>query len=234
MSRQPTIGAPRRIFTRRRSRLGALLALAAVLVTGCAQGPGDPGLAEAPKDIQVQWVSADHLVRFAGDEAVMGPRERVLLDAFLAQMSPRPSDRFLIDVARPGEGEDLVRARFDAVMQRIRRIQPGAQGTLLAGGAAGPGSVRLMIGRYVALPPNCPNWSGPGGTNAGNLPHSNFGCANATNLSAMVADPADLLRGRELAPADGTAMAAAIARYRAGLVKDPRPQATTEGSGASE
>ena len=44
---------------------------------------------------------------------------------------------------------------------------------------------------------------------------SNFGCANERNLGLMVANPADLLRGREPGPADGDFAAFGIQRYRA-------------------
>ncbi len=42
---------------------------------------------------------------------------------------------------------------------------------------------------------------------------SNFGCATAVNLGLMVASPADLAGGRQLAPANGKPAAAAVDRY---------------------
>ena len=41
----------------------------------------------------------------------------------------------------------------------------------------------------------CPDWS-DAGKPIGEGQSSNFGCASSTNLAAMIADPADLLRGR--------------------------------------
>ncbi|MGL4541437.1 MAG: CpaD family pilus assembly lipoprotein [Polymorphobacter sp.] len=43
-----------------------------------------------------------------------------------------------------------------------------------------------------------------------------MGCANAANLAAMLADPADLERPRAAAPAIGTAAVLPIERYRTG------------------
>lgn len=43
-----------------------------------------------------------------------------------------------------------------------------------------------------------------------------FGCATTANLAAMVADPADLTRGREPGPPQGDAAFAAAARHRSG------------------
>ena len=48
-----------------------------------------------------------------------------------------------------------------------------------------------------------------------------MGCnATATNLAHMVAEPRDLVRGRELGPADGIREAEAIVRYREGKVTE--------------
>ncbi len=44
--------------------------------------------------------------------------------------------------------------------------------------------------------------------------------ANDTNLAAMIADPDDLVTGVPNRVADGQIAAAAVARYRAGKVKD--------------
>ena len=44
--------------------------------------------------------------------------------------------------------------------------------------------------------------------------------ANEANLRAMVADPQDLVTGVADSRADGQVVAAAVARYRAGKVKD--------------
>jgi pilus assembly protein CpaD len=45
--------------------------------------------------------------------------------------------------------------------------------------------------------PGCPNWSYPSSPNLENRTMSNFGCGVNSNLAAMVADPVDLIHGRE-------------------------------------
>lgn len=47
----------------------------------------------------------------------------------------------------------------------------------------------------VASVPGCPDWS-DARNNAGEATAANFGCATASNLAAMLADPLDLVRGR--------------------------------------
>jgi pilus assembly protein CpaD len=59
--------------------------------------------------------------------------------------------------------------------------------------------------------------------NPDNTPDPNFGCATASILAAMIADPGDLVRGRDLAPAEGTPQALSIELYKKG--ESPHPHA---------
>lgn len=220
---------PRRIFTRRKSRwLHPILAVAAVIVSGCAQGEADYSAAQSVKDIQVRWVSLDHPVLFEAGASVLSSSERRRLDSFIAGLSLRDSDRFMVDTGAPGRNDTLAEARANAIETRLRQYKPGVIAQAYAGGQAPGQGVRLVVGRYVAVPPNCPDWSRPSASNPGNIRDSNFGCAAATNLSLMIADPADLVRGRTLAPGDGQALSLGIQRYRVGKVRHPGAVETTE------
>lgn len=228
MMRRHTTLKPRRIFTRRRSRLASLIALATVLVTGCAQTEADYSAAQSVKDIQVRWVTLDHPVLFDAGTSVLSESERFRLNAFIGGLALRESDRFRVDAGSSRGLDPLAEARTNAIVQQLRRHKPGASAVSFPGGQAPRNGVRLVVGRYVALPPNCPDWSRPSSSNPGNLNDSNFGCSTATNLSLMIADPADLVRGRSLGPADGEALSLGIQRYRAGVVRNPAAVETNE------
>lgn len=58
-----------------------------------------------------------------------------------------------------------------------------------------PGTVRVVVSRMRASVPGCPDWSRDSGNEFGQQTSSNYGCAVNANLAAMVADPADLVRG---------------------------------------
>lgn len=79
----------------------------------------------------------------------------------------------------------------------------GRYGLLLSDGApvsAGglqPGQARVVIERSRASVPGCPDWSATSDATFGNGISPNYGCANNSNLAAMVADPEDLLQGRQ-------------------------------------
>jgi pilus assembly protein CpaD len=70
-------------------------------------------------------------------------------------------------------------------------------GAPVTAGAVQPGTIRVVVGRRRAVVPYCPNWSLASNPNFDNRNMSNLGCGVNSNLAAMVANPEDLLHGRE-------------------------------------
>lgn len=60
-----------------------------------------------------------------------------------------------------------------------------------------PGQARVIITRSTASVPGCPDWSAKADANYLNATSPGYGCAVNSNLAAMVADPQDLLEGKE-------------------------------------
>ena len=88
-------------------------------------------------------------------------------------------------------------------------------GATVTAGAIPPGSVRVVVSRTRASVPNCPNWSVKSHPNLDNASMSNFGCGVNSNFAAMVANPADLVSGREgSGVGDTQAATKAIQSYR--------------------
>lgn len=94
---------------------------------------------------------------------------------------------------------------------------------------------------YVALPPECPSWTTVNNNPFENPPEPQYGCAQARNLAAQVARPADLLEGKELGPPDGVFTTGSIRAYREGTTKsliDAKSDApvtdTTTGAGTKQ
>ena len=94
------------------------------------------------------------------------------------------------------------------------------RGILMAGpapvttGQIAPGTIRVVVTRSTASVPSCPDWSTTheNNYNAGN--HSNYGCSTNSNLAAMIADPEDLVRGRENKKTDTNSGKNAVNTYR--------------------
>ncbi len=85
------------------------------------------------------------------------------------------------------------------------------------GGGRDPSApIRLAYLRYVAEAPDCGNWPTNLAFEPRALNYPNFGCAQQHNLAAQIANPADLLGPRTMAPADAERRAVVIDRYRQG------------------
>ena len=210
----------RRMFRRQRRRRTTLLAALAVIIAGCAQTVADWTPAATPNDIQVKWVTHEHSISFNSPTNLLTNQEARSLDRFLNEIDIRPSDRLFVDVG-PQSGDVVSDARIGVINQQLRHFVPGAQAVAITGEKGTDRNIRLIVGRYVVLPPNCPNFSRPTATNPGNVSDSNFGCSTQRNLGLMLANPGDLVRGRTLGPADGQALSRSIRAYRAGKVIPP-------------
>ncbi|HZV18241.1 MAG TPA: CpaD family pilus assembly lipoprotein [Sphingobium sp.] len=125
-----------------------------------------------------------------GNGGLTGPEES-RLTAWFSALGLRYGDR----VSLAGTGSLALR---DAIANAVGRYGLLVEGEapITAGQAAG-GGLRVVVSRSVASVPGCPSWADRSGANfAGGL-SDNYGCAMASNLAAMVADPRDLIEGRD-------------------------------------
>jgi pilus assembly protein CpaD len=94
-------------------------------------------------------------------------------------------------------------------------------------GSVQPGSIRVIASRSHASVPDCPTWSDPGIVST-TATSSNYGCAINSNLAAMVADPNDLVRGRQgSVDMSGSTATRAIHTYRTRPPTGSQPLPTT-------
>jgi pilus assembly protein CpaD len=195
----------------------AAASLATLALAGCTtQQKASWTPIEAPVENQVRWVESKHVVRFSPNDGALSPGERSRLDAFLGLARPDYNDRVYV-LADEGA---LETRRVGSVREYL--LERNIAGRQIAGGVAadaGPNALTLVIGRYIVIPPSCPNWSKPSAGDPNNRTSSNFGCATASNLGAMVADPGDLVAGKTMGPGDGTVSAGSVQRYRDDTLK---------------
>lgn len=210
----------RRLFRRHRRRRATLLAAGAIIVAGCAQTVADWNPAATSHELQVRWVTHEHMVHFNSPTQLLTNQEARSLDRFLGEIDLRPSDRLFVDVG-PQPGEVVDDARVGVINQRLSQRIPGAHAVAITGEKGSDGQIRLIVGRYVVVPPNCPDFSRPTDSNPGNYPDSNLGCITQRNLGLMVADPGDLLRGRSLGPGDAEMLTKTLGESRKGDVVFP-------------
>jgi pilus assembly protein CpaD len=187
----------------------ALLLVAAAL-SGCAYKPGpDPEAGMAAVNVPV--VSrADYVFDAAAQNGTLAPSEAARLDAWLRSLNVRYGDSVFVDA---GPYSEAARAQVaDIAGGYGLLVTPGAP---ITAGSVGEGNIRIVVSRNVASVPNCPNWDRPSQPNYNNRMLPNHGCGVNSNLAAMVANPEDLVHGREgSSVVDAATASKAIGVYR--------------------
>lgn len=207
--------------------LSLIVALAALAACNEPLSVTEASPIEAPNQLQVSYSQVAQPVRFIANSERLASGERERLIEFARRRNLAAGDR--VEVATGPSSETLARRRSQVT---VSTLNGAGMRFITVAQTTDPDlprdTVELRVGRHhVQLPP-CPNWSMPSNPNYGNRQGSNFGCATSTNLGLMVADPADLVTGRTLGPADGTQQVLSIQRYRSGT---PTPLAA---SGAAD
>jgi pilus assembly protein CpaD len=207
-----------------KARLILCLALACGALAAC-DSPGEWSAAEAPRQTRVDFQRLTHTAGFGPSATQLAPTEQESLTAFLQSAQVTTDDPVYLEGA---SSDRLSSPRISALARDLTR-QGYSVATLPAAPDAVPKNALLVVvERYVVTPPDCPNWTKSSSDDHENAQSSNFGCADATNLGLMVADPRDLVIGRQLGPAGAAQAGLAIQRYRAGQTTPLNP--TTAGT----
>ena len=183
----------------------ALIALACSALAAC-NTPNIPEQGVNPVNVPVV-TTADYVFDAAAPGGALAPGEAERLNGWFQGLGLGYGDTVYVDGAYAPSAQQQVAS---IAGQYGLMVQPGAPVTT---GAVQPGSVRVVVSRRRAEVPGCPNWSYPSNPNLENRTMSNFGCSVNSNLAAMVADPVDLIHGREGAAAVDAATAAKAVQY---------------------
>jgi pilus assembly protein CpaD len=187
-----------------------LVALVAATTGACGHTKQDqPSRGVIPVNVPV--VSRSD---FAFDVAAPGGQlpssEAGRLDAWFRGLQLGYGDNIYVD----GPMAASVRADVGRVAGQYGMLVAVA-GAPVTVGAIPDGAVRVVVSRTRASVPNCPNWSEPSNPNFQNRSMSNFGCGVNGNLAAMIANPEDLVHGREpTGITDPASASRAIEMYR--------------------
>lgn len=184
-----------------------LIALGSALA-GCQTGPDVPQKGLAAVNVPVV-TSSDYVFDAAAPGGSLAPGEGDRLNGWFQGLGVGYGDSIYVD----GGYAPAARAQVAAIAGRYgMMVTPGAP---ITAGMVQSGSVRVVVARRRASVPGCPNWHGVSQPDWDNKTMSNYGCAVNSNLAAMVANPEDLLHGREGAGVtDSRAATRAIELYR--------------------
>jgi pilus assembly protein CpaD len=186
----------------------AILLLTSTLA-GCAtrvgnEGNPDRGLAAVNVPVVAR---ADYAFDASAPGGALAPGEAARLNAWFAGLGLGYGDSIYVD----GPYE----ARADVAQVAGNYGLMVAAGAPITTGPVAPGAIRVIVSRTRASVPGCPNWNIRSQPNFDNRTVSNFGCAVNSNLAAMVANPQDLVHGREgTGVGDSLTASKAIGAYR--------------------
>ena len=181
--------------------------LAAAVLSGCAYSQNDlPARGVAAVNVPVV-TRADFVFDAAAPDGSLASGEAARLNAWFAGLDLGYGDSIYVD-GPYGARSDVAQVAGNYGLL----VSPSAP---VAGGPLAPGTARVIVSRMRASVPYCPNWSLPAQPNPQNRNMSNFGCSVNSNLAAMVANPQDLVHGREgTGVGDSLTASKAIGSYR--------------------
>lgn len=188
-----------------------------------AHAPYDPPSQRQPR---VQAIAIAHNIPFPQGSVALDAAVGRDIDAFLARQKVDRADA--LEVAIPVGGGAIARDRAERVAAYLKLKRLAAGFVIDDDPKMSADTVRLVIHRYQVALPACPDWADRSGVTHDNQPSGNWGCATAVNLGLMIANPGDLVQGRDGGPGDGAAQVLGIQRYRKGETKP------LLGGGASE
>ncbi|KHL25261.1 hypothetical protein PK98_00435 [Croceibacterium mercuriale] len=178
----------------RSSRQWALLALPlATALTACSTGAAGPAGTNRGLDSIHQPVveRTTYTLDLIGGVTGLPAMERQRLDAWLSALEAGSGDMLAVD----GAVSPAALADVAAITGRHGLL--AARADVAVTGLTPPGMLRVAVTRSSAHVPGCPDWADRSASQLDNRTSSNYGCGVNSNMAAMIADPQDLLRGRD-------------------------------------
>lgn len=184
-----------------------LIALCSALAACNTPDLADKGVAAVNVPVVT---SADYVFDASAPDGALAPGEPERLNGWFQGLGLGYGDTIYVD----GTAGEAARGQVAAIAGQYGMMV--SAGAPVTAGAVQPGTVRVVVSRRRASVPFCPNWSLPSQPNYDNRSMSNFGCGVNSNIAAMVANPEDLVHGREGSGiADVNTGAKAVIYYRA-------------------
>lgn len=187
----------------------AILALASA-IAGCATPDADQPARGLTAVNQPVVTRSDFAMDVAAPDGSLSSSEEARLDGWFRGLGLGYGDNIYVDGDYSGSARDnvaKVAGRYGMMV---------SAGAPVTAGSIQPGTVRVVVSRTRASVPGCPNWDGQASPDFDNKQMSNYGCAVSGNMAAMVADPQDLVHGRDGGPVVDTITASkAVGSYRA-------------------
>lgn len=172
------------------SKLTSAFALSLGLaLAGCGGMPTNPSLYSTKQAVVER---TNYTFDVATNSNGLAIHEQQRLNGWFEAMDLRYGDRVAIE--DPSANPAVANAVNDLAGRYGLMVTGTAPATT---GYLEPGQARIVITRSTASVPGCPDWSANSDMNYYNATSPGYGCAVNSNMAAMVADPQDLLEGKE-------------------------------------
>jgi pilus assembly protein CpaD len=183
------------------------LIAASLALAGCGTLPTNTSMYSVHQPVVER---TNYTIDLASDGDGIAVADQQRLNEWFETLDLGYGDRISIDSGDGFGNEDATRDVRAAAAERGVMV---AERAPVTPGVIAPGNIRVVVTRSQASVPSCPDNRTAHGQNfnAGN--NSNYGCAMNSNLAAMVADPEDLVRGRDNKRLDSNIGKAAVNAY---------------------
>jgi len=165
-----------------------LACLAPALLLGGCGGTLNRGLESVHQPIVTR---TDYVFDVASTGYGLAPGETQRLSGWMAALRVGYGDRIAVDDPSGSTG-----AREEVALQAARYGLLIADDAPATAGQIAPGTIRVVVSRMKATVPGCPDYSHMAQPEFNSNTSSNHGCATNASLAAMIANPADLVRGQ--------------------------------------
>ena len=183
-------------------------ALAPALLLGACGGTQNRGLESVHQPVVNR---TDYVFDVNTSGNTLAPGEARRLAGWMASLRLGYGDRVAIDDPNPYGGG--IRDEVSSEIAHYGLLL--SDDTPVTGAAIAPGTARIIVSRMKASVPGCPDFSRVSHPEFESNTSSNQGCAINSNLAAMIANPADLVRGQPGAETNDTAVSTrAIGTFR--------------------
>jgi pilus assembly protein CpaD len=188
-----------------------IAASVSLTLAGCAAGSLGTGNTSMYSVHQPVVERLNYAIDLNSNGDGMPSSEQVRLDEWFDALRLGYGDRVSIDAGSGYVGA----AAKGAVSQAAAKRGVLIEGALpVTAGEVAPGMFRVVVSRSKATVPSCPDLTTDHDRNYNASNHSNYGCSTNSNLAAMIADPEDLVRGRENKKLDGNSGKNAVNTYK--------------------
>lgn len=207
------------------NRLG-LAIITTMLISGCTPQAAEWTPAQNPKKNRVERSYMEYSITYPIKQKSMPEFVKDDLEA-LAQNTLASTNSTRIVISEFG-GHD--KNRMDNVYKFFRKWGIPKDNIVvdkLPNNELHGSGIIVGIEKFSVVNPSCPNWEKSIGDSQGHEAMRNMGCAQAVNFGMMVADPRDLVTGKDADLYDGTRHALDVEMYRKDKVKALKYESTS-------